>query len=104
MRPHHRDCEHCETVCSDLSHSDEAAHLRVWTDARQLPVEFEELNELRAEFGFLCDLGDEVVWTGGEFQGSFFGAKHIELLFVFQDSNVGITWKRVTHSKPNRLD
>ena len=72
-----------------------AADLRVRTDGGELLVEFEEMNEFREAFGFLCHLFNEVVWTGGKFHGSFFGAENIELLFVFKDSNVWITCKTI---------
>ncbi len=83
---------------------EEAADLRVRTDAGKLLLEFEELNEFRGVLGFLCHLCNEVVWTGGKFQGSFFGAKNIELLPVFKDSNVWITCERsVKYCKLNGL-
>lgn len=71
-----------------------AADLRVRTEAGELLVEFEELNEFRGALYFLCHLCNEGVWTGGKFQGSFFGAENIELLFVFEDSHMWITCKR----------
>lgn len=81
-------------VCSGCVFGrEEPAHLRVWTDTGKLLVEFEELNEFRGELGFFCNLWNVVVWTGGKFYSSFFRAKNIKLLFVFQDSNVWITCK-----------
>lgn len=76
------------------SHSEKTAHLRVWTDAGELLVESEELDKFRGELGLFCNLCNKVIWTGGKFQGSFFGVENIKLLFVFQDSNVWITCKR----------
>lgn len=77
-----------------------AADLRVWTDTGQLMLEPKELKEFRAALDSLHHLCNVAVWTGGKFQGSFFGAENIELVLVVQDSDEWIACDgKVTYCK-----
>lgn len=53
-------------------------------------MEFEEANEFGELLGLLRHLCNEGAWTGGKFQGSFFGAENVELLLVVKDSDVRV--------------
>lgn len=83
------------------------SHLRARTDTGDVLLEPEQLKEFRWELGSLQNLWDELVWTGGKRQGSLSGAEGVELLLVFQESNVWITCKKQNKIKyycPNDTD
>lgn len=72
----------------------ERADLKARSDAGKLSPKLQEMNELRGDCGFLYYLCNKVICTGGEVQGCFFGAESIQLVFVFENTNVWISCKR----------
>lgn len=78
----------------------ECADLKVRSGARKLLVKLQEMNELRGDCGFLCYLCNKVICTGSKVQGCFFGAESIQLVFVFENTNVWISCERcIKYSK-----
>ena len=67
------------------------ANLGVGRGSAELPVQFQQLDELGAAPRPLGHPGDELLWAGGERLGRLPGAEDVVLVPVHQDTDAGIT-------------